>query len=68
MHPQLGPQQGLTVRITEAVDGSIVDRDDNQLVNPVPVYSVLALKDQITDIAGHRRRVGRDARPRSTPR
>ena len=52
VHPQLGPQQGLTVRITEAVDGSIVDRDDNQLVNPVPVYSVLALKDQITDIPG----------------
>ncbi len=52
VHPQLGPQQGLTVRITKAVDGSIVDRDDNQLVNPVPVFSILAMKDEITDVPG----------------
>jgi cell division protein FtsI/penicillin-binding protein 2 len=50
VHPELGSQQGLTVRITRAVDGSIVDRNDNQLVNPVPVHSVLALKDKIADI------------------
>lgn len=52
VHPQLGPQQGLTARITKAVDGSIVDRNDDQLVNPTTVYSVLALKDKITDIPG----------------
>ncbi|WP_157970493.1 penicillin-binding transpeptidase domain-containing protein [Nakamurella deserti] len=52
VHPQLGPQQGLTVRITKAIDGTIVDRDDNQLVNPVPVFSILALKDSITDVPG----------------
>ncbi len=50
VHPQLGPQQGLTVRITKATDGSIVDRDDNQLINPTTVHSVIALKDKIGDV------------------
>lgn len=52
VHPQLGAQQGLVVRLSKATDGSIVDRDDEQLLNPVNVYSVLALKDKIADIAG----------------
>lgn len=52
VHPQLGPQQGLTARITKAVAGSIVDRDDNQLLNPTTVFSILALKDKIPDVPG----------------
>ena len=52
IHPQLGAQQGLVVRLTKATDGSVVDRNDTQIVNPTKVYSVLALKDKITDVPG----------------
>lgn len=50
IHPQLGPQQGLVVRVTKATDGTMVDRDDNQVVSPIRVYSILAFRDKITDI------------------
>lgn len=50
IHPQLGAHQGLIVRLSRATDGTIVDRNDVQLVNPVRVYSILALKDQIPDV------------------
>ena len=52
IHPQLGAQQGLVVRLTKATDGAIVDRNDVQIVNPTKVYSVIALKDKITDVPG----------------
>ncbi len=52
IHPDLGPQQGLVVRVTKATDGSLVDRDDNQVISPIRVYSVVAFRDKITDIPG----------------
>ncbi len=52
IHPKLGPQQGLVVRLTKATDASMVDRDDSQIVNPTRVYSVIALKGKIADIPG----------------
>ena len=51
VHPQLGPQQSLTVRISKSTDGTVVDRDDAQLLNPTRVYSVIALRDEVTDPA-----------------
>jgi cell division protein FtsI/penicillin-binding protein 2 len=52
VHPKLGDHQGITVRITKSTDGTVVDRDDNQILNPIRVYSVVARKDQISDLAG----------------
>lgn len=52
VHPQLQAQQVLAARITKTTDGTLVDRDDNQLVSEIRVYSVLAFKEQIADIPG----------------
>ncbi|WP_277870554.1 penicillin-binding transpeptidase domain-containing protein [Nakamurella antarctica] len=50
INPDLGPQQGLVVRITKATDGSLVDRDNNQVLSPVRVYSVVAIQAKMTRV------------------
>ena len=40
VHPQLGAGQTIAVRTSEATDGQLVDRDNQQLLSPVTVYSV----------------------------
>jgi len=50
VHPGLGPGQSLAVRIEDAADGPIVDRNDALLVAPVRVYSVVLLVNRIADV------------------
>lgn len=52
INPRLGDAQTLVLRNTSAPDGTVVDRDDQQIVSPVSVYSVVALPDKIADLAG----------------
>jgi cell division protein FtsI/penicillin-binding protein 2 len=51
VHPDLGPQQTLVVRSTPTTPGTIVDRNDAQLIAPVRVYSVVVLVNKVTDLA-----------------
>lgn len=51
IHPQLGPQQSIVLRTTDNEAGSLVDRDNNQIVSPVRVFSVVALPGEIADPA-----------------
>ncbi len=50
VHPQLGDQQNLVVRLTKSTNGSLVDRNDVQVAGPVTVYSVVAQKAAIADV------------------
>ncbi|SDP42152.1 Cell division protein FtsI/penicillin-binding protein 2 [Nakamurella panacisegetis] len=52
INPQLGDGQSLDVRSIAATDGIMVDRNDQQIVAPVTVYSVIALPGKITDLTG----------------
>jgi hypothetical protein len=38
IHPKLGAQQGVKVSESSTTGGSLVDRNNNQLVSPVTVY------------------------------
>ncbi len=49
VNPDLGPQQTLAVRETPTTAGTIVDRNDVQLLTPVRVYSVVVLVGKIAD-------------------
>jgi cell division protein FtsI/penicillin-binding protein 2 len=51
VHPDLGPQQTLVVRSTPTTSGSIVDRNDVQLIAPVRVYSVVVLVNKVTSLS-----------------
>lgn len=50
IHPQLDVGQSLALRTSTASGGSVVDRNNQQLVVPVTVYSVVALPGKITDL------------------
>jgi len=49
IHPGLGAQQTLAVRTTDADAGTMVDRNNQQLVAPVTVFAVQANPARITD-------------------
>ncbi|MET0865998.1 MAG: NTF2-like N-terminal transpeptidase domain-containing protein, partial [Nakamurella sp.] len=51
IHPKLGARQTLAVQTTDPQDGVMVDRNNNQLVSPVRVYSVVLLPAQVPDVA-----------------
>ncbi len=51
VHPGLGAQQTLAVRTAAADAGSLVDRNNQQLVSPVTVFAVQADPKKITDPA-----------------
>lgn len=59
IHPELGAQQTLAVRTTEADAGTMVDRNNQQLVAPVTVFAVQASPVRITDPAGTAQRLVR---------
>lgn len=50
IHPQLDVGQSLALRTSTASGGTVVDRNNQQLVAPVTVYSVVALPGKITDL------------------
>lgn len=50
IHPELGAQQTMVVRTTATTAGTIVDRDDAQLIGPVQVFSVVALLNKISNV------------------
>lgn len=50
IHPQLGAQQSIGLRVDEADAGMLVDRNNRQLVSPVKVYSVQAKRSGISDV------------------
>ncbi len=52
INPKLGPQQSIAVDRSSTTGGTIVDRDDAQLVSPTTIYSVVALPAKVTDVAG----------------
>ena len=51
IHPKLGERQTLATRTTDAQEGVMVDRNNNQIVEPVRVYSVVLLPGQVPDVA-----------------
>ena len=51
VHPTLGAQQTLVVRSTPTTSGTIVDRNDVELIAPVRVYSVVVLVNKVSDVA-----------------
>lgn len=52
INPHLGEAQTVVLRTTSATNGAVVDRDNQQILAPITVYSVVALPDKITDLAG----------------
>ena len=57
IHPELGAQQTMVVRTTPTSAGTIVDRNDAQLIGPVRVYSVVVLLNKITNVSGTAKRL-----------
>lgn len=51
IHPELGPQQTVVVRTSPTDSGSLVDRNNAQIVSPVRVFSVVALPSEVVDVA-----------------
>lgn len=51
VHPKLGERQTLATRTSEAQSGVMVDRNNNQIVAPVRVFSVVLLPAQVPDVA-----------------
>ena len=51
IHPKLGERQTLAVKTTEAEQGVMVDRNNNQIVSPIRVYSVVLFPGQVPDLA-----------------
>lgn len=51
VHPKLSSRQTLAVQTTDPQDGVMVDRNNNQIVSPVRVYSVVLLPGQVPDVA-----------------
>jgi len=50
VHPKLGARQTLATRTSDAQDGVLVDRNNNQIVSPIRVYSVVLLPGQVPDV------------------
>jgi cell division protein FtsI/penicillin-binding protein 2 len=50
VHPDLGAGQTIAVRTSEATDGALVDRTNQQLLSPVTVYSVQLNAAKATDL------------------
>jgi cell division protein FtsI/penicillin-binding protein 2 len=50
VHPKLGERQTLATRTSEAQQGVMVDRNNNQIVEPVRVYSIVLLPAQVPDV------------------
>ncbi len=51
IHPKLGERQTLAARTTPAEPGILVDRNGNQIVQPVTVYSVVLMPAKTPDVA-----------------
>ena len=51
IHPKLGERQTIATKISSAPQGAMVDRNNQQLVTPVRVYSVVLLPGQVPDVA-----------------
>ncbi len=52
IHPKLGERQTLAARTTAAEPGILVDRNDNRIVSPVTVYSVVLMASEVPDVPG----------------
>jgi hypothetical protein len=50
IHPKLGERQTLAARTTPAEPGVLVDRNNNQIVQPVTVYSVVLIPAKTPDV------------------
>jgi len=50
VHPKLGERQTLATRTSDAQDGVLVDRDNNQIVAPIRVFSVVLLPARVPDV------------------
>jgi len=50
IHPKLGERQTLAVKTTDAEQGVMVDRNNNQIVSPIRVYSVVLFPGQVPDL------------------
>ncbi len=50
IHPKLGERQTLAARTTAAEPGVLVDRNNNQIVQPVTVYSVVLMPAKVADV------------------
>lgn len=51
INPQLGEAQSVALRPIQASSGSILDRNNQQILSPTTIYSVVALPDKIGDQA-----------------
>lgn len=51
IHPKLGERQTLAARTTPAEPGVLVDRNNNRIVQPVTVYSVVLMPAKTPDVA-----------------
>ena len=50
INPQLGDNQTVALRTTDATDGTVLDRDHQEILSPVTVYSVVALPNKMTNV------------------
>lgn len=50
VHPQLAARQTLVARTTPSEPGLLTDRNGNQVVAPVRIFSVVLLPDQVSDL------------------
>ncbi len=50
INPQLGDNQTVALRTTAATDGTILDRNRQEILSPVTVYSVVALPARIHNL------------------
>ena len=50
IHPELGPQQTIVLRTTPTESGTLVDRNNAQIVSATRVFSVVALPSEMTDV------------------
>ncbi len=50
INPQLGDNQTVALRTIDATDGNILDRNQQEILGPVTVYSVVALPNKVTDL------------------
>jgi cell division protein FtsI/penicillin-binding protein 2 len=51
IHPKLGERQTLAARTTAAEPGVLVDRNNNRIVQPVTVYSVVMMPARTPDVS-----------------
>ena len=49
INPQLGDEQSVTLHQLPASAGNILDRNEQQILSPTTIYSVVALPDKISD-------------------